>query len=415
MKIRFSKNDKRYWTKKVSFHTANCRTYSVSIQHARERRRVGLRTSDREHAGALALQFYQRLKVHGWDDTLRWWRGDLHDAKKSDVTVGEYIDAVTERSILRPKTLQSYISAFRQIAGDIVDESSHAQRDRIKLRTITPEKIEAWRTEFIRQRSANPLREKSARVSVSSLLLRAKQLFSAEMIARVKDDVELPEPLPFIGIKIESAPMPRYRSTFDVVELLEAAQRELAGDRPEEFKILLLAAMAGLRRNEIDTLPWSSFCFDENVIRIVTTEHFRPKSSNSEGDVLVDAELIEIFRGFYARRKSDFVIESDSAPPAPDDPYGVYRCHKHMRALLDWLRLKGVVSRSPLHSLRKEFGSQIHAQHGLLAASEQLRHGNINVTARHYVENRRRSTPGLGHLLTQDRRTIIAMDEARAS
>jgi integrase len=369
MRIRFSKNDKRYWTKKVSFHTANCRTYSVSIQHARERRRIGLRTSDREHAGALALKFYQRLRADGWDATLRWWKGDLHDAPKSDVTVGEFIQAVSERSIFRPKTLQSYVSAFRQVVGDIVDESNRESRDRIKLRTITPEKVEAWRVEFIRKRGANPLKEKSARVSVSSLLLRAKQLFSSDMIARVKNDVELPVVLPFAGIKVESAPMPRYRATFDMIELLEAAQRELADDRPEEFKILLLAAMAGLRRNEADTLLWSAVRFDENVIRIEATEFYRPKSSNSEGDVIVDAELMEIFRGYFARRKGDFVIESNFEPVAHDEPYG------------------------------------------LLAASEQLRHANIQTSARHYIENRRRSTPGLGRLLRSER-TIVPMREA---
>ena len=242
-------------------------------------------------------------------------------------------------------------------------------------------------------------------------MLRARQLFSAEMISRVKDDVELPEPLPFAGIKVETAPMPRYRATFDVVELLEAAQQELADDHPEQLKILLLAAMAGLRRNEIDSLPWTAFRWDENIIRIETTAHYRPKSANSEGDVVVDEELMEIFRGYHARRSGDFVIESEFSPPAHDAPYGVYRCRKDMSALLDWLRGKGVTSRSPLHTLRKEFGSVIHATHGLLAASEQLRHGNVNVTARHYVENRRRSTPGLGHVLKRER-TIIPLSEA---
>ena len=119
MKLRFNKNDKRYWTRKVSFHKAADRSYSVSIQHGRERRRVGLRTADREHAGDLALKFYQRLKASGWDEALRWWKGDLSEVKKSDVTVGEYIDAVTERSIFRPKTLQSYVASLRKIVGDV--------------------------------------------------------------------------------------------------------------------------------------------------------------------------------------------------------------------------------------------------------------------------------------------------------
>ena len=102
----------------------------------------------------------------------------------------------------------------------------------------------------------------------------------------------------------------------------------------------------------------------------------------------VDPELLELFRGYHARRKSEFVIESDSPPPPFDAPYGVYRCMNEMRALLAWLRAKGVVSKTPLHTLRKEFGSQINARYGLLAASEALRHGGIGVTARHYVENR---------------------------
>ena len=58
-----------------------------------------------------------------------------------------------------------------------------------------------------------------------------------------------------------------------------------------------------------------------------------------------------------------------------------------MRALLGWLRSKGVNSKTPLHSLRKEFGSLIYDRYGILAASEQLRHGGIEVTARHYVES----------------------------
>ena len=85
-----------------------------------------------------------------------------------------------------------------------------------------------------------------------------------------------------------------------------------------------------------------------------------------------------------------------------------------MRALLAWLRSHGVVSKTPLHTLRKEYGSQIHARYGLLAASEALRHGGVGVTARHYVENRSHAVLGFGHLLTKDERTIVPMDEASA-
>ena len=84
-----------------------------------------------------------------------------------------------------------------------------------------------------------------------------------------------------------------------------------------------------------------------------------------------------------------------------------------MRTLLGWLRAKGVVSKTPLHTLRKQFGSEIHARYGLLAASEQLRHGGVAVTARHYIENKSRSVLGLGHLLKRPERTIIAIGRGK--
>ena len=408
----FPKTDVRYWEERVSFHTAASRTYSVQIQHANRRARINLRTANKAQAALLARKLYLELCANGWEETMRRRRGEPV-SKKANVTVGEYIEAAAAKSLFSPKTLTSYAQALRKIAGDIAGEAKRARRDPIKLRSLTPEKIEAWRIEFIRRKATDPLRERSARISASSLILRGRALFSAEMIARVRDVVELPEPPPFAGVKAEIVRVPRYRSTFDIVTLLEDAREELAAFKPEQYKILLLGAMAGLRRNEMDVLPWSAFRWNEGVIRIETTEFYRPKSHNSEGDVRVDPELMEVFRGFYAQRKGEFVIESDSTPPPFDAPYGTYRCQDHMRALLGWLRSKGVVSKTPLHSLRKEFGSLIHARFGLLAASEQLRHGGIGVTARHYLENRQPSVLGLGHLLRGER-TIIPMDDEAA-
>jgi hypothetical protein len=409
--VKFNKTDVRYWESRVAFHMPASRSYSVQVQHAGERRWLGLGTANKKDAAALALKLYHDVRANGWEVVMSRRRGDPA-VKKVNVTIGEYIEAVATKSLFLPKTLQSYAQALRKITGDITGETKREKRDAVKLRTLIPEKIEAWRIEFIRRKATDPLREKSARISVGSFILRARSLFSAETVARIRDIVEIPEPLPFSGIKVETVRVPRYRSTFNLVELLESAREELATSRPEEYKILLLGALAGLRRNEIDVLPWTAFRFGEGVIRIETTEHYRPKSHNSEGDVLVDPELMEVFRGYHARRKGDFVIESDSKPLPFDAPYGVYRCQNHMRALLVWLRSKGVVSKTPLHALRKQFGSEIHARYGLLAASEQLRHGGVGVTARHSIENKQRSILGLGHLLAKDDRTIIPMDEA---
>ena len=402
----FSKTDVRYWREKVAFQTPASRTLSIQIQHAGRRAWIGLGTPNRDQAAFEARKLYEELRANGWDATLAR-RRPAKVEKKVNVTIGEFIAVVRQGSMIYPKTIESYASALRKIAGDITEKHD---RNAIKLRTLTAEKIEAWRDDFIRRNAVNPVAEKSARVSANSFISRARALFGKDVVSRLRDLVELPDPLPFHGVKVEKVRVPRYRSTFDIATLMEAARAELP---TEQLKIFLLAAMAGLRRNEIDKLPWTAFRFDDGVIRIQATEFFRPKSHDSEADVLVDAELLDLFRGFHARRKSEFVIESDQEPNHTED-YGSYRCHREFRELIDWLRAKGVTSKTPLHTLRKEFGSQINARYGLTAAQEMLRHADVAVTAAHYVENKQRSVLGFGHLL-KNGRTIVPIDRIYAA
>jgi mutator family transposase len=99
---------------------------------------------------------------------------------------------------------------------------------------------------------------------------------------------------------------------------------------------------------------------NDGLIRIQATEFFRPKSHESEGDVLVDAELLELFRGFYARRKSEFVIESNQQPKHAAT-FGRYRCQDDIRALIGWLRAHGVLSRTVLHAAQRKRQSDQHS------------------------------------------------------
>ena len=416
----YPKTDIRYWRGKVVFQTPASKTYSVQLQHAGRRAYISLKTANKEEAAVLARKFYQALRANGWEAALAGLRGDPIE-KKVNVTIGEYLEAVKAKSLIHAKTVESYASSLRKIAADIAGithgrpRSSWRQRvDAIKLDALTAQAIENWRADFIKRGSTNPFKEKSARVSENSTIGRARSLFGAEVISRVRDLVDLPNPIPFAGVKVQRVHVPHYRSNFNVESLLESAREELATTRPEQFKIFLLGAMAGLRRNEIDKLPWSSFRWDEGVIHIQTTEYFRPKSRASENDIPVDPELMEIFRGYHARAKGEFVIESESAPDN-GKPFEHYRCRRDFVELIRWLRSKGVVSRTPLHTLRKEFGSQINARFGLVAAQRMLRHAQVAVTAAHYVEIKTRPVLGFGHLLTKDGRTIVPMDKVQAS
>jgi hypothetical protein len=417
----YTKNNASFWERKVVFQTPAARTYSVQIQHDKKRSYINLGTSNREEAGVLALRFYQELKANGWDDTLRRRQAIRMGGKTANVTIGQYVDTVKAKSLIHAKTIESYASALRKIAADIAGITHNGKRstwrervDAIKLDSLTVQAIEAWRADFIKRGSTNPLKEKSAHVSANSTIGRARSLFGAEVISRVRDIVEIPNPVPFAGVKVQRVHVPHYRSGFNVETLLESAREELAGDKPEQFKIFLLGAMAGLRRNEIDKLPWAAFRWEEGVIHIQATEFFRPKSRSSENDIPVDPELMEIFRGYHARAKGEFVIESE-AQPDNGKPFEHYRCHRDFVELINWLRSKGVGSRTPLHALRKEFGSQINARFGLVAAQRMLRHAQVAVTAAHYVEIKTRPVLGFGHLLTKDARTIVPMDKAQAS
>jgi hypothetical protein len=234
----YAKNNASYWERKVVFQSRNSRTYSVQIQHAGRRAWIGLGTSNKGEAAALALRFYSELRANGWDDTLRRRPAIRAGGKSVNVTIGEYIEAAAARSPIYPKTVQSYAQALRKIAGDIAQASGREKRDAVKLHALTPEKIEAWRIDFIRRKATDPLREKSARVSANSLILRARALFGPATLASVRDIVEIPEPAPFAGVKAEKVRVARYRSTFDMAALLESAREELAPFRPEQYKNL---------------------------------------------------------------------------------------------------------------------------------------------------------------------------------
>ena len=271
--------------------------------------------------------------------------------------------------------------------------------NRIKLRDITPDKLQKWKVEFLRRASNNPAQRRSASISVNSLLRQAKSLFAPGILKFVKLDISSS---PFEGVQFEPRQSMRYQSSFHLGKLIRDAQGELPS---EQFKIFLLAIMAGLRRNEIDKLEWNAFDWRRHVISIRATAYFSPKSADSTGDVEVDPEVMELFRGYQATASGNFVIES-RVSPRPDAAYSHYRCQRDFEALNNWLKAHGIESKQPLHTLRKEYGSQVCAQHGIYAASRALRHADIAITSQHYLDRRESARAGLGRFLSRPSNVI---------
>jgi integrase len=163
--------------------------------------------------------------------------------------------------------------------------------------------------------------------------------------------------------------------------------------------------MAGLRLAEIDSLTWDAFNWRSGRVRIEKTEYAQLKSEDSAREVDLDPEVMALFKGFHARAKSVFVIESERGPD-PHAPSGWYRCQPVREKLYRWLREKGVTDKKPFHVLRKEFGSLINDKYGIFAAKDALGHSQISTTAQHYVDRRRRTPLGMGHLLKSPQNVI---------
>jgi integrase len=410
---RLPKADIRYWRERVfkpewapNRESAN---WAVQIQYRGDRRKWSLATSNRDAAAAKAKEIFLFVQANGWETALAKFK-TKSIMRKPDATVGDLLEELAQKCDAKPKTLAGYAVALRKIVSDIAGyphgrgggrkkrEEWRKKIHSVRLVRLTPAKIQKWKLDFVARAGTDPIKQRAARISANTFLRRAKSLFAPEL-TRHLEEVEPPNPLPFDGVEFYKRTSMKYRSTFDVFDLIKGAKNELAKAKTEQFKILLLAVMAGLRRKEIDTLEWAAFRWETSVIRIEPTQWFHPKSEDSIGDVEVDPELLELFHGYYAKAKGPFVVESD-VKPRLDTGWEHYRCTSIFEGLIAWLRKKGVNTNTPLHTLRKEFGSRIAAEHGIYAASRLLRHADIQTTASHYLDKKKRVTAGMGHLLT---------------
>ena len=372
---------------------------------------MSLETPNPDAAAARARTLYEQVRANGWAATLASRQPQLDAVSGDQCTLGAYIDAAKTTADIAPRTLETYCQAVRKIASDMLHiPDDGARYDKIgggrdawanvvatfKLSGFTPAKIAAWKKGYLERAASDPVSQRAARVSAAYYLRNAKSLFSAKIRAHIA--LSLPDPLPFAGVLIER-PSAKFFATFDLAELIQSARDDLAETDQEAFKVLLLSSMVGLRRKEIDLLPWSAFRWNEGVIRVEHTRHFTPKTHDSAADVAVDPELMTVFRGYRARApKSEFVIASENAP-RPGVLYSFYRCEQVFDRLTNWLRDHGIRSAKPIHELRKAFGSLICQKAGIHQASRALRHSDIRTTASTYVDSRSRVAAGLGHLL----------------
>lgn len=387
-------------------------TWQVRMTHLGKEAWFNLETANKTVAAVKAKDIYVSLISVGWKPTLAKYKPDM-EVSKDGCTVGQFLDQVKAVSGLKPGTYEIYAKKFRSLVAGVFKISGGKEKhdyvnggykiwlDKvsvIRLDKLAADKINDWRVRQLQAASGNPLQHKQTSVTIRSILLSSKALFSLKI--RKHLTLHLPSPLPFDGVSLPEAGKSRYKSEIDPKVILVAATRELCegvitdstviNPRPELYKILLLALFVGLRRDEIDKLQWRHIQWDRNTIRVETTEHGGTKSAGSEADVDVDPSLLEILKAHIPKpgEGSPFVIRSAVQPRPESNRNHHYRCNCLFKELILWLRSKGITARNPIHALRKEFGSQICAQAGIFAASSALRHSSINLTREYYIDKK---------------------------
>lgn len=444
----FSKTQEGYWKtrlRKRSFTTQGKQKelpdWHAKMSHAGKQLWVNLDTANRDTAARKARDTWLKLQAGGWASIIADKRGVV-----TAPTLGEFLAAVQAHGGLNPPTFTIYASKLRTIVAGVFGikgtsarfshrtggaEKWRSKVEAVRLHRLTTSAVKRWQDRYLKQSAANPAKQEKAKITLNSLLRAGRSLFS-DKILRTIPHLRLPEPRPFLDATPPRVRVKRYVSKIDPTALYTNAARELArpddatlaaavqaitgkhtgkpgpgGEgvlrwklsplwtaeatrRREAFKVLCLALYAGLRRDEIDTLTWRQIDFERGSIHIMTTEHGRVKSADSERVVDIDAGLVAILREAKERASGEFVIEA-RADAKPAASYHHYRCARLFRWVVAWLRSKGVESVNALHALRKEFGSIMTAEHGISAASRALGHANIQLTQAVYVGQKKRA------------------------
>ncbi len=307
----FSKTDIRFWQGRIFRESYRkngrlCQTtnWSARIQHEGRRERFPLYTPNKAAAASRARDIYLFLVANGWDAAFERYRKHKGSAQEQSghrrITVGEFLNEAS-RTASNQQTIEGYAKKFRQIVSEIFNLSEGKEKHdswqggtgrwltkvhSVKLEEVTPARVEEWKRSFLAKAGNDPVALRKARISVNSMLRQARSLFSPKRLRHLQ--LSLQSPLPFEGVQLEARQSMKYGSEIDLVKLIKTAKAKFRDSSPEAYKVFLLAVGAGLRKKEIDLLEWSSFRWDEKVIRIEPTRYFHPKSEDSIADLPID-------------------------------------------------------------------------------------------------------------------------------
>ena len=325
---------------------------------------------DRDEALKMADTIRGHLMLYPFDDVLKMFnKKAFAKIKPPAPTFGQCLAILEKHQSaigLRDSSLKGYKDSLggfiRKVAGKktLVDKFDLSQLDddfimeykRVCLEGITDESKLASRKRTINSR----IRQVKAMFSREKLFKEYDMTFvedlrDAEFFTGLKTNYKLPsEEL--------------IKSTFELWEDSTGDLRTLLG----------LALHFGMRRNEIfhARKPWFQMDGDKARINITSDLSFRPKGGHE---------------GFTLGNK---IVAADILNKASDDDYLITERADSGRPLfdatLDKLRAIGWDRASPLHELRKLFGSYIASTESIYIAQKFLRHADASTTNESYSD-----------------------------
>lgn len=376
-----------------------CADYSVRIAHDGEQHDIPLKLSDREKAAAKAKSIWESVVANGWDRTLM---GLGVKSKGDALTFGDYLAEFLKMPGVALMTAEEYRKKVITLVAEVVGikrlPSVKAPRKQIEKWRLKVEKVrvcslsdrqfmkwrESCRMALERGEVCGQIQRRRSASTINGLIRAYKAVFRAEQLEKFAY-LDLPEKIPGTSLRLLREPSYRYKGGIDAQALLDKADSELREGNVEAYKVLLLTLVCGLRRIEADLLLWSAFDFSLDCIHVAATEYYELKSKSSEGVTYFSEQVCRFFRDRFERRTGEFLLESKRPPLRHKVTYQYHRAEKTHRELIAWLRENGVNARSPIHSLRKEFGSLINQSYGIHTASSALRHSMVTVTESHYI------------------------------
>jgi len=324
--------------------------------------------NDRNTAMKLADEIRDYLVTHSIESAKDKFHPGRHRVSQAECTFAEWRQFLRTdfcaRLGLSPRTIDSYVSGVRRILN-------HAGVDleNFNLLDLRPEWLESYKSHVVRvARDAEEAESKKR--GFNSVLMQVKALTTPESHEAHEargwtlhwgDEVRAVRPYRRCKkIWVQPAES-QIKDTHDFVE----------ASNGDFYVACAFALHAGLRRNEIAHVSrdWIQRVGNENRVWVVPAGDFKQKGT--AGYTVISDKALERIEQKSLTSDGRFLSRASG---------------RQFQNLINILRTVNP-SRSPLHDLRRLFGTYLANRHDLWRAQQYLRHGNPQTTWDSYANS----------------------------